>query len=189
MSPPEENHPVGWFSSFASADGNACFIEAGSYPALMLCLRRPHFFQQRKKWARPRDGDSTSLPKNAVHKTFTLLVKESQKLLLTKVRSVLYYGQGQRKAKSKSILRKGGRQAWVSPISLPDSSSRSWTRPAARWSSSAAIWRSGSTVCPARSTTSCPPASPLSTATSWSRGGAAAATSASRGCRWTGRRC
>lgn len=34
-----------------------------------------------------------------------------------------------------------------------------------------------------------PPASPLSTATSWSRGGAAAATSASRGCRWTGRRC
>jgi hypothetical protein len=56
MSPPEENHPVGWFSSFASADGNACFIEAGSYPALMLFLRRPHFFQQRKKWARLRDG-------------------------------------------------------------------------------------------------------------------------------------
>mgnify|MGYP000824384448 CR=1 FL=1 len=63
MSSPEGNHPVGWFSSFASADGNACFIEAGFYPALMLCLRRPHFFQQRKKWARPRDGDSASLPK------------------------------------------------------------------------------------------------------------------------------
>ena len=44
---------------------------------------------------------------------------------------MLYYGQDQRKAKSKSILQKGGRQAWVSPISLPDSSSRSWTRPGA----------------------------------------------------------
>ena len=33
---------------FFSAGGNACFIGAGFYSALMLCLRRPHFFQQRK---------------------------------------------------------------------------------------------------------------------------------------------
>ena len=35
-----------------------------------------------------------------VHKLFTNLVKESQKFLLTNARNVLYYSQGQRKAKS-----------------------------------------------------------------------------------------
>lgn len=36
-----------------------------------------------------------------VHKLFTNLVKESQKSLLTNARNVLYYSQGQRKAKPK----------------------------------------------------------------------------------------
>lgn len=87
-----------------------------------------------------------------------------------------------KKGKVKNDLWKGGRQAWVFPISSPGLSSRSWRRPAARWSFSAAIWHSDSTACPVRSTMSCPPAFPPSTATLWSRGGAAAATSASRGC-------
>ena len=93
-----------------------------------------------------------------------------------------------KKGKVKNDLWKGGRQAWVFPISSPGLSSRSWRRPAARWSFSAAIWHSDSTACPVRSTMSCPPAFPPSTATLWSRGGAAVATSASRGCRWIARR-
>ena len=50
---------------------------------------------------------------------------------------------------------------------------------AAFWRCSGGIWPSDLGAYPARSTTSCPPGSLRSTATSWNPGGAAAATSAS----------